>query len=51
MIDSRDLAIKVVAENGDAIGFILEGEALPESVVVITVDGKLPSDAEYPIAH
>ena len=51
VIDSRDLAIKVVAENGDAIGFILEGEALPESVVVITVDGKLPSAAEYPIAH
>ena len=51
VIESRDLTIKAVAENADAIGFILEGEALPESVTVLPIDGKLPADAEYPIAR
>jgi len=51
VIESRDLTIKAVAENADAIGFILEGEALPESVAVLPIDGKLPADAEYPIAR
>ena len=51
VIDSRDLAIEAVADNADAIGFVLDGEALPESVAVLAVDGKSPADAEYPIAR
>ena len=51
MIGSRDQAVKAVAENADAIGFVLHGEALPESVIALTLDGKLPADAEYPIAN
>src|SRR5947207_12314931 len=51
VIDSRDLTIKAVAENADAIGFVLEGETLPETVAVLPLDGKLPSEADYPIAR
>src|SRR5258706_13863738 len=51
VIDSRDLAVKAVADNVDAIGFVLDGEALPESVAVLAVAGKLPSDPDNPIPY
>jgi ABC-type phosphate transport system substrate-binding protein len=36
VVDSRESTIKAVAENPDAVGFVLAGE-VPESVVVLEV--------------
>ncbi|MEO8034583.1 MAG: hypothetical protein ABI837_09125 [Acidobacteriota bacterium] len=48
---SRDALIKTVAGDEDAIGFVLTSEKAVTPARSITIDGKAPDDASYPVAH
>ena len=48
-IDSVSLLLRVVAALEGAIGYVREGFAAPD-LKVVTVDGKHPGDAGYPLA-
>ena len=50
VMNSSEAMEKAVAANPDAIGFFLMTPATVEpSVVVLTIDRKLPADMEYPV--
>jgi ABC-type phosphate transport system substrate-binding protein len=49
VVETAEAMLKLVAADTDAIGFIAAGA--PADVVVLTVDGKAPSDAAYPIGR
>jgi ABC-type phosphate transport system substrate-binding protein len=51
VIGSRELMIKLVGENDDAIGFVWSATVATNSIIVLTIDGKVPSDPAYPIGH
>lgn len=48
---SREALLKAVANNPDAIGFVLNADPLPAAVRAITVDRKTADDRSYPIAR
>jgi len=48
---SREALLETVANNPDAIGFVLNAAPLPAAVRAITVDRKSTDDPAYPIAR
>jgi ABC-type phosphate transport system substrate-binding protein len=50
IVGSTDAMAKAVAANPDAIGlFLTTPAALESDLAVLTIDGKLPADPEYPV--
>ena len=50
VIDAAEAMVKAVAANDDAIGFV-GTSSNTSGVSVLTIDGKQPGDAAYPIAR
>jgi ABC-type phosphate transport system substrate-binding protein len=50
VFDTRAALLQAVAENPDAIGFVLAGEPVAP-LREVTVDGKAPADPAYPLAR
>ncbi len=51
IISDRKTMLQRVAADADAIGFLPSSGWHDDSVAVVTIDGKRPSDPGYPLTH